>query len=332
MILDEVRWAQIGCGDVTEIKSGPAFDLIPHSRRVVVGARNAGRARDYAARHRVPTWVADGAAAIVHPEVNAVYIATPPDTHLHYTRLAAAAGHAILVEKPMARTVAEAEEMVAVCRAAGVPLFVAFYRRALPKFARVKSLIAAGAIGRPQQAYIRFSRPPLAADRCHEALPWRVQPELAGPGGYFMDMAPHQLDLLDWFFGPIESARGTGLNGAGLYPAVDHVVGHLDFAGGVWSIGSWNFAGPAPTVVDDTEIFGDEGSISFKTFDASSVRLESQRGNEHFDHPFPPHVHGPLIENIVASLRGEGECPCTGECGLRTQRALAGLLGLHAES
>jgi 1,5-anhydro-D-fructose reductase (1,5-anhydro-D-mannitol-forming) len=354
MILDEVRWAQIGCGDVTEIKSGPAFDRIAGSRRVIVASRNADRARDYATRHRMPAWTADGAAAMAHPGVNAVYIATPPETHLTYTRLAAAAGHAVLVEKPMARSVAEAEEMIAVCRTAGVPLFVAFYRRALPKFARINSLIASGAIGRPVGAVIKFRRPALAADLNREALPWRVQPAIAGPGGYFMDLAPHQLDLFDWFLGPVGTARGVGLNTAALYPAVDQVVGKFTFAGGVSGVGSWRFAGdqvvgrfasegsvsglgrwrlagPKDAALDETEIIGEDGVISHATFDDSPVRLAARSGAAEFALPFPPHVHGPLIETVVAALLGRGDCPCTGECGLRTQRVLSGLLGLKEE-
>src|SRR5947209_10814836 len=79
--LEEVRWGIIGCGDVTEVKSGPAMSLVPHSRLVAVMRRNAEKARDYARRHQVAKWYDDAEKLIHDPEVNAIYIATPPSSH-----------------------------------------------------------------------------------------------------------------------------------------------------------------------------------------------------------------------------------------------------------
>src|SRR5438067_5233611 len=137
----------IGCGDVTEVKSGPGFQKAAHSRLVAVMRRNGALARDYAERHGVPRWYDDAESLVADPEVDAVYVATPPSSHEEYTLLAARAGKPVYVEKPMARDHAECVAMIDACRAAGVPLFVAYYRRALPRFLKIKELIESGAIG-----------------------------------------------------------------------------------------------------------------------------------------------------------------------------------------
>src|SRR5687768_17696565 len=125
-IMKPIRWGIIGCGDVTEVKSGPALQNAEHSRLVAVMRRTGSLARDYAERHGVPRWYDDADALIGDPEVDAVYVATPPDSHKDYTLRAARAGKPVYVEKPMALNFAECQAMVQACRDAGVPLFVAF--------------------------------------------------------------------------------------------------------------------------------------------------------------------------------------------------------------
>ncbi len=157
--MQTIRWGIIGCGDVTEVKSGPGFQKADHSSLVAVMRRNGALARDYAERHGVPRWYDDGAKLIADPEVDAVYIATPPDAHKPYTLLAAQAGKPVYVEKPMALNFGECQAMVAACQAAGTPLFVAFYRRALPRFIKIKALIDSGAIGEVRFINILLHQP-----------------------------------------------------------------------------------------------------------------------------------------------------------------------------
>src|SRR5690348_3615465 len=111
-----IRWGIIGVGDVTEIKSGPAFYKADHSQLVAVMRRNGDKARDFAERHDVPHWYDDADALIHDEEVDAVYIATPPDSHESYTLKVAAAGKPVYCEKPMARTYAECQVMVEACQ------------------------------------------------------------------------------------------------------------------------------------------------------------------------------------------------------------------------
>ena len=142
--MERVRWGIIGVGDVTERKSGPAFYKAPHSELVAVMRRNGDKAHDFAERHGVPRWYDDGDALIADPDVDVVYISTPPDTHKEYTLKVAAAGKPVFCEKPMARNFAECREMIEACDAAGVPLWVAFYRRSMPRFLKIKELLEEG--------------------------------------------------------------------------------------------------------------------------------------------------------------------------------------------
>jgi predicted dehydrogenase len=316
-----IRWGIIGCGDVTEVKSGPGFQQATNSALVAVMRRNGALAADYARRHGVPKWYDDAQALIDDPEVDAVYVATPPYAHQEYTLAAACAGKPVYVEKPMALNTAECQAMIATCEQAGVPLFVAFYRRALPRFLKVKALLESGAIGTPRTVTITFYRPMRTYDP--QNLPWRVVPELAG-GGLFVDLAAHTLDYLDYFLGSIQSATGHAANQAGQYPAEDVVTGSFVFASGVHGTGIWSFASFAP--VDQTEIIGDRGKLTFSSFTVDPIVLTTANGVEHFAIDNPPHIQQPLIQTIVDELNGVGHCPSTGVSGARTTWVMDQLL------
>ncbi len=195
--MKEIRWGIIGCGDVTEVKSGPAFSKVPHSKLVAVMRRDAAKAEDYARRHHVPKWYTNADDLINDPEVDAVYIATPPGSHAEYTLKVAAAGKPVYVEKPMAISNTECQQMIDACAKANVPLFVAYYRRSMPIFLKVKELLSSGVIGEVRMVNIRLYHPPQKGFGSTGELPWRLQPELSG-GGLFFDLASHQLDLLDY--------------------------------------------------------------------------------------------------------------------------------------
>ncbi|HVF97123.1 MAG TPA: Gfo/Idh/MocA family oxidoreductase, partial [Flavisolibacter sp.] len=132
-----IQWGIIGCGNVTEVKSGPAFNKIPHSKLVAVMRRNAAKAQDYAQRHNVEKWYSDASELINDRDVNAVYIATPPSSHEAYTIEALNAGKPVYVEKPMATDAASAQRMSDAAKSTGVKLSVAHYRRAQPLFLKL---------------------------------------------------------------------------------------------------------------------------------------------------------------------------------------------------
>lgn len=309
----KIRWGMIGCGNVTEVKSGPGFQKATNSALVAVMRRNGALAEDYARRHGVPKWYDDAQALINDPAVDAVYIATPPNAHQEYALAVAAAGKPVYVEKPMAMNYAECQAMVDACKTAGVPLWVAYYRRRLPRFLKVKELIEAGAIGAPRAVTVRFYRdwkqPPV------DQLPWRVQPEIAG-GGFFVDLAAHTLDYLDYFLGPIVQVQGYAANQGGYYRAEDTVAGSFVFAGGAQGTGIWCF--DSYHRVDETEIIGTKGKLTFSSFGTEPIRLTTIAGVTDFPEPTPDHVQQPLIQTIVDELNGVGQCPSTGESAART--------------
>jgi predicted dehydrogenase len=318
-----VRWGIIGCGDVTEVKSGPGFQKASNSSLVAVMRRSGALAREYAHRHGVPRWYDDAEALIHDPDVDAIYIATPPSSHKEYTLMSAQAGKPVYVEKPMALNFAECQAMIQACRVADVPLFVAYYRRALPRFLKIKQLVETQAIGQVRSVSIALYRPSdRAAANPHET-PWRVRPEIAG-GGYFVDLASHMLDFLDYLFGPVRSVQGFASNQAQHYAAEDIVTGTFVFDSGVHGVGTWCFSGFQP--IDQIEITGSEGKLAFATFDASPLVLTTGAGVTEFPIEYPAHIQQPLIQQVVDALNGSGACVSTGETAARTTRVMEQML------
>jgi predicted dehydrogenase len=319
---DIVRWGILGAGDVCEVKSAPAMNLIHNSRLVAVMRRNADKARDYAERHGVPSWYDDAGKLVHDPEVNAIYIATPPDAHSELTRLAAEAGKPVYVEKPMARTHKECLEMIEVCKKAKVPLYTAYYRRMLPNFLKVKELVDADVAGEIRMVEIRMRKPVEPPNVSIGENNWRVDPDIAG-GGYFYDLASHQLDFLDYLFGPVTEACGISANQAGLYDAEDIVTGSFRFENGVMGCGSWCFTTGPSLETDLTVVTGSKGEISYPSFGESWVELKTGNADpERFHFSLPTHIQQPLIETIVQDLLGKGSCPSTGITGARTNLVL----------
>jgi predicted dehydrogenase len=314
--MENICWGMIGCGNVTEKKSAPAFDKIPNSQLVAVTNRTPEKAKRYAEEHGI-RWYHTADDLLGDSQVNAIYIATPPDSHLSYTLKAAEAGKAIYVEKPMARTYQECLQMIVACQKAKVPLFVAYYRRYLPKFLKIKELLNHHAIGTVRSVSIRLTSPPKKGDTDTKNLPWRVMPEIAG-GGHFYDLASHQLDLMDFLFGKINSVKGFSMNQAGLYPAEDIVTGSFVFDSGVIGNGIWCFTLSEYSEKDEILIEGDKGTIRFATFNADPVILENQMGLQTFEAYTPENIQLFMIQSIVNELLGGEKCISTGESAART--------------
>jgi len=320
--MKEIRWGMIGCGDVTEVKSGPGFYKAGHSRLVAVMRRNGELAADYARRHGVPRWHDDADAIIRATDIDAVYIATLTDTHCEYTLRCAAAGKPVYVEKPMAMTPAQCTAMVDACSAAGVPLWVGYYRRSLPRFLKVRDLVESGAIGSVRMVMSRVLQR-LPAEPPGAAVPWRVDPALSG-GGFFFEGACHTLDFLDFLFGPVESVRAFAANQAHAYRPEDLVVASLRFASGVYASGAWCYA--ADVDEEHNEIVGERGRITFSTSRPVPIRLHRGDSVEEFAVADPPHVHQPMIEAIVAELNGGPPAPSTGVTAARTAWVMDAIL------
>jgi len=319
---NKVSWGIIGVGDVCEVKSAPAMQQIENSELLAVMRRSEDKVKDYAERHRVPKWYTNADVLIADPALNAIYIATPPDSHAEYVIKAAKAGKAVYVEKPMARSLDECDQMIQACEQAAVPLYVAYYRRRLPNFEKIKSLISDGTIGDIRfvklELYKSVDPDILSAITSSMPVNWRIDPAVSG-GGYFFDLASHQLDFLDYIFGPIETVFGFADNQAGFYKAADSIHGSWKFANGIHGSGSWCFTVDTVASKDIMHIVGSKGSIDISFFGESVVNVALSNGqHETYTFEMPTHIQKPLIETVVNDLLGVGECPSLGTSARRT--------------
>lgn len=305
----KIKWGFIGCGEVTEKKSGPAFSIVPGSEVVAVMSRKLDNAKSYALRHGIARYYDDAQRLVDDPEVNAVYIATPPSTHATYAIMAMKSGKAVYVEKPMASNYEDCCRINRIAEKTRVPCFVAYYRRYLPYFLKVMQLVKDGAVGNVINVQIRFAVPPRDLDYNSKSLPWRVQPDIAG-GGYFYDLAPHQIDLLQQMFGPIVEAEGYKANRGGLYETEDSVSACFRFDNGLPGSGSWCFVAHASAKEDRVEIIGDKGSLSFSVFTYEPIVLYTENGREEFHVENPEFVQLPLIKLVVEHLQDKAVCTC----------------------
>ena len=309
--MKQISWGFIGCGEVTEKKSGPAFAEVEGSHVEAVMSRSEQKARNYAERHNIRKWYTDAQELIDDPDVNAIYIATPPSSHATFAIMAMRAGKPVYIEKPLAASYNDCIRINRISEQTGVPCFVAYYRRYLPYFQKVKEIIENGTIGKVINVQIRFSVPPRDLDYKNEKeLPWRLQPDIAG-GGYFYDLAPHQIDLLQNIFGVITRAHGYPANRAHLYKAEDTVSACFFFENGVTGSGSWCFVGHESAKEDCIEVIGDKGSLSFSVFTYEPIVLITSEGKQSITVPNPSYVQLPMIKHVIEHLQGIGHCDCT---------------------
>jgi predicted dehydrogenase len=323
--MKKVKWGFIGAGDVTNVKSGPAFNKVDNSEIIYVMRRDLAKAAEYAKKHGFPNYTSNADELIGNSEVDAVYIATPPYAHAHYCIEAAKAGKHVYVEKPMAMNFAECQAMIKACEDNGVKLFVAYYRREMEYFKKVRELINNDAVGNVKLVNINFLAYPKKDDYKKDLLPWRVKPEISG-GGYFFDLASHQLDFLDLLFGPISSATGNSANQLNLYEPEDIVTSSFEFESGILGSGIWCFTIENGEEVDRTEIIGDKGNLSFSFFNPNPITLEASGKSENFKIEYPEHVQQSLIESVVNDILGKDQCISTGSSASRTNKIMDEIL------
>ncbi|MFC0775730.1 Gfo/Idh/MocA family protein [Terrimonas alba] len=320
--MKKIRWGIIGCGDVTEVKSGPAFNKVADSELIAVMRRNADRAEDYAKRHHVPKWYNDANKLINDPDINAIYVATPPSTHEEYAIAALRAGKPVYLEKPMTMNAASAENIARTIKETNGKLVVAHYRRGQPLFQKIKQLIDDKAIGETRLARLSLYKKSLSSqDMTVEKTAWRIDPAFAG-GGLFHDLAPHQLDLLYYFFGAINKATGIASNQAGSYAADDIVTGTILFQNGVHFSGTWCFNVSAADEKDECEIVGEKGSIIFSFFEQHPITVMANGSIDKYSFDPLQHVQQPMIGNVVDYFLDRAPNPCSAEEGVEVMKLI----------
>lgn len=321
-----IRWGFIGCGEATERRALPAFSELENSEIIAVMSRTPARAKAFAEKYGIERWYSDAQNLVTDPDVDAVYIATPPSTHSTYAVMALNAGKAVYVEKPLAINYDECLRINRVAAAQHQACFVAYYRRYLPYFNKVKELVNSGIIGKILTVQLRFAAPPREMDFSKKDLPWRLQPDIAG-GGYFYDLAPHQIDILQQLFGPIVEATGYPANRGGLYETEDTVAATMRFHGGMPASGTWCFVAHESAREDRVLVIGDKGQLSFSVFTYNPIHIQNEQGEQHIRVENPRNVQYPLLKNIIEHLRGEGFCECDSVSATSTNWVIDRILG-----
>ena len=308
--MQKIRWGIIGVGDVCEVKSGPGFYKAPGSELIAVMRRNSSKAEDYARRHKVPHWYDSAEALFANPDINAVYIATPPAQHKDYAIAAMKAGKDVYIEKPVTLNAAECDDIIAIEKSTGRKVTAAHYRRHVPCFMKMHEFIRNGAIGEPLLVQLDMLQPAASKIITTTDDNWRVNPALSG-GGLFHDLSPHQLDLMLYWFGAVDKASGFGFNQRKFNNADDAVHGWATFESGVLLQGRWHFAVGAEQTRDQCEIIGTKGKLTINFFGQQVIRLTNTDGEEEIIIPNPQHIQQPMIEQVNNYFRGERNNPCS---------------------
>lgn len=307
--MQTISWGIIGCGNVTEVKSGPAFSKVPNSRLHAVMRRDKAKAADYAKRHGVPRWYDNAYDLLKDPEINAIYIATPPKQHEEFAVEALQRGKYVYVEKPVAVNTAACKRMADAVHATHEKLVVAHYRRAIPMFQYIKNTILSGKLGKVKTIQLRMFKPHNNELIASVESNWRVIPEISG-GGYFYDLAPHQLDILQFIFGIPVQYHGIAVRQSKHYPAEDSVSGIIEYPNEILFNGQWHFDVPEFLKEDSCIVMGEDGRLEFPFF-GNRVKYQSSSGAEEISFEHPAHIQQPMIEEVVRYFRGERDNPCS---------------------
>lgn len=322
-ITKTLRWGIIGCGNVTEVKSGPAYQKTAGFTITAVMRRDAEKAADYAKRHGISKFYTDADALINDPEIDAIYIATPPDSHKIYALKVAQAGKPCCIEKPLAPNYNDCLEIAQTFEAKKIPVFVAYYRRSLPRFEQIKNWIDTKAIGDIRHIRWHLSKPANEQD-CSGEYNWRTDTKIA-TGGYFDDLASHGLDLFIHYFGKIKEVSGISLNQQDLYSAKDACAASWVHESGVTGSGSWNFG--TFEREDIVEIYGNEGKITFSVFDNIPLILKTNDGEFTHNIPHPENIQLYHVEKMREHLLGNSIHPSNAFTASHTTWVMDQILG-----
>ncbi len=319
---NSIRWGVIGCGSVTELKSTPAYQKVTGFTVAAVMGRNEDKVKDYITRHNIEHYYLDVDSMINDPNIDAIYIATPPDSHKEYALKVAQAGKICCIEKPLAPTYQDCLAINKVFSEKNIPLFVAYYRRSLPRFQQIKVWLDSGSIGEIRHINWHLSKPANAHD-LSQIYNWRTDKSIA-LGGYFDDLASHGLDLFNYLLGDIENVVGLSTNQQNLYSAKDAIVASWLHQNGVTGSGSWNFG--CSQREDKVEILGSKGRIEFSVFDEQPIKLISEEDTEELFIENPENIQLYHALNMQKHLHHEALHPSTGNTATHTSWVMDNIL------
>ena len=235
----------------------------------------------------------------------------------------AEAGKPCCIEKPMAPSYQDCLLINEAFEAKSLPLFVAYYRRSLPRFKQVKYWLETGQIGNVRHISWHLSKPANALD-LSGLYNWRTDYNIA-PGGYFDDLASHGLDLFTHLLGNVEQAKGICLNQQGLYPAKDAITAIWQHTNGVTGSGNWHFG--CRHRQDNVEIVGSKGKLTFSVFDEVPLQLHTQNGITEQIIGNPANIQLYHVKALRDALAGQQPHPSTGQSAAHTAWFMAQIVG-----
>jgi len=298
-----IRWGFLGCGKVVQKKSGEAFRSVPNSEIAVIMRRNLEAAKESAERFGAPKWC-DNTEELLSADIEAVYIATPPGLHYEQAMECLNAGKAVYLEKPFARNYTEAKALTEAFERAGIPLYVGHYRRALPRFLKIREMLNENVIGQVKSIDFYLNR---IFSQKEAENSWLYNPILSGGGKYY-DIAPHTVDIINFLFGNITEVQGSAKNLETGCPLENIVEMSFVTERGAKGIAKFNCV--AEEKSDRMMVTGTNGSMEFSVHGKTDVIVKDMDGNvlEQFDLPDPKAVEEAMVQSVVEDLLGISEC------------------------
>ncbi len=312
-----ISWGILGAGRIAESQMAPAIAAAPGHELIAVTRRDQAAAQQFADRHGARRAFNNDEALLADPQVNAVYVATPPHLHARQAVLAAQDGKHVLCEKPLALDTGEARRMIDAARAGGVTLTVCYYQRFNARHQRIKALVEEGAIGQVTAARISFSErfPP-------QPGVWHHDPAISG-GGPLMDLGVHCIDLLRYLCGPVQSVAALVDTLVDNAPVADTSTLLLQLTGRAQAVvtSHWTTANYDPDQFNRVEVYGTEGTIVAAPIQAKDsagmLHLIRQDGVQVLSvEPGGPRPHVALLNAFAAAVTGDMPNPIPGEEGL----------------
>ena len=324
--MSTLKWGLVGYGDLAEKRVASALQSASGSELSGVWGRSPQRTQDFAARHGIAS-AFDSLEDLVRSDVDAVYVCTPPESHLEYSLAALNAGKHLLVEKPMASSVEDCSLIIEAAQANQVTLGVAYYRRGYPKMQKIKELIDGGVLGIP--TWVNIAAHSWFAPNADDPKHWRVEKAQSAGGGAVADIGVHRFDLLDYWLGPSKvlfSDAQRLVHKDAHYEVEDGLSAVLQLKNGapVHIYFSWN----SKTWLDRFEIVGSEGKIITDPLDGPSLVVVRGREREELQIEPPANAHVPCVENFVKAVENNTKPLCDGEAGMRANQLLQSVLSV----
>ena len=298
-----IRWGFLGCGKVVRTKSGDAFRNVPNSTIEVIRRRNLDAAKESAEYFGAPYWC-DRIEELLASEIDAVYIATPPGLHYEQAMACLNAGKAVYLEKPFARNYTEAKELTEAFEEAGVPLYIGHYRRALPRFLKIREMLKSNIIGDVTDIDFYLNR---IFSQKEADNSWLYNPVLSGGGKYY-DIAPHTVDIIQFLFGDITKVQGSAKN-LGVGCPLENIV-EMSFVTENGVNGKARFCCVAEKKSDRMHVTGTRGTMEFSVHGKTDVIVKDENGTivDQFDLPDPKAVEESMVQSVVEDLLGISKC------------------------